>query len=347
MAAGAAGAAAGTAAGRTTPGAGDTPAVYRQPEQSKTVTDAKLTGSSTPAPALSPVGEGPAPVSGTAETSAGVAGTAAAAAVVGMLGSVPAPDPSAPRTYLDDMPDTAALAHRVLAALNLQFVRALWPQEPIAVGVFRRAGRLAVVFTTSEAVSLWPYTAQLPAGVLPLDRTDGLPAEFSALWSGVHDPVAKIAEFAEDYPELLGALEAIAVNEAGADTVTDTFDGLVTVQTADQVSELSEAAVIPAVSVSRSTLARVTGDNAPAAVIQADLLLEDVAVVPDSWALEMRLRATSLSAQRRSVKSPDPAYAPVLAAYLLAEAHAALTEGRKGEAGYSIGELLMLNPVSV
>lgn len=318
--------------------------MYRQPEQPKTVSDVRFGGSPTPDPLLNPPHQSPdspGPVSSDAVAAAGaVAGVAAA------VGNTFGVEDSPVTTYIDDLPDSARIAHRVLAALGVQFSKHGWSHTPLAVAVFRKSGRVSVVFATGDAVSLWPYGVQLPAGVVPLSRVDGIPADFLRSWNGVDDPVGKLVEFSEDYPELLGGVEAIAVSSPDGAPKADDLDGLVTTQTVDQRAELVSTAVVPAVSVTRGSMSRVAPGEVVSALMKADLVSGD-SEHPDNWVTESRLRAAQLRAAARADRGGDVGYAAVLASFLLAEAHACVDEGRESDAGFSVGELLSLEPTSV
>lgn len=255
--------------------------------------------------------------------------------------------------FLDSLPSTTSTAHQVLAALSEQFLRATWAATPIAVGMFRTGSpegqpKVTIVYATADGVSMCPYGATLPPGVVPLSRVDGVGPRFISAWSGVRRVADKLIEFASDYPELLGELEAVVVNEAARSALNGDSDGLVTVQSNDERKQVIEAGRTAPASVTRVALSLVDAAMAPVALGQADSLFGDgVSETPkDSWNDEYLRRAARLWAARRSNPNPDGGYDAVMASYLLAEAHAALSEGRADEAGYSIGELLTIEPVS-
>jgi hypothetical protein len=260
---------------------------------------------------------------------------------------------SAGRTFLDDLPPETAGAHRVLAALSDQFLRAGWAATPIAVGVFRRTGSgggpggtVRFVYATADAVSVCPLGVLLPSEVTPLGHVDGVGPQFATTWGGVNRVVDKLTELASDYPELLGSLDVVVVNEAAASTVSVASGGLTVTQRNADRKLLCDSGLAAPVDTARYTLSQMDSAAVSSALNKADTLFGDTDVPDSPWREEYRLRAARLWAARRSAPTPDPTYPAVLAAYLLAEAHAASDGGSATDAAFSLSELLDLAPAT-
>lgn len=251
--------------------------------------------------------------------------------------------------FLDSLSTSAVTAHKVLASLSDQFLRATWAGTPIAVGVFRSGTeeqpQTTVVYATADGVSVCPYKVMLPSGVTPLSKVDGVGPRFLDSWNGVNQVADKLSALATDYPELLGELDVIVINESAARTAV--LDDLISVQSADQRKQLVAAGQVAPVSRDRSEMSRVDGASSAEVLAQADMLFGGHEDAPeDSWSEEYLRRMARLWAARRSSQGPSSDYDSLLASYLLAEAHAALSEGRPGDAGYSLDELLSIEPVT-
>lgn len=90
------------------------------------------------------------------------------------LGFPKGENPITPAPFIAGLPEHEAHLHRALATLRHAFDDAGWSQ-PTAVATIRKGLEARTVYATSDAISIWPTSISLPAGVTPLDEIAGVP----------------------------------------------------------------------------------------------------------------------------------------------------------------------------
>lgn len=80
-----------------------------------------------------------------------------------------------PALFIASLPEDEAHLHRALVSIRQAFEQADWGQ-PLAVATIRRGLESCTVYTTTDAISIWPQGILLPTGVIPLDEMPNRPA---------------------------------------------------------------------------------------------------------------------------------------------------------------------------